>query len=83
MNDVIELLDKLDENQEAGTKVKGLSHLLRALLFADDIILLAPTTAGLAKALQNFTTWCQLNELQPSRTIQANVQQWAYRGPKT
>jgi hypothetical protein len=37
---------------------------MRALLFADDIILIAPTVQGLIKSIDNFSRWCSLNELQ-------------------
>ena len=64
MNDVNTLLNKLDEEQTAGVIVKGLSNLMRALLFADDVILIAPTVYGLALSIANFGKWCVLNELQ-------------------
>jgi hypothetical protein len=63
MNDVIHFLETLDNNQSAGIQVKGLHLLMRALLFADDVILMAPTVPGLISSIRNFGHWCKLNEL--------------------
>jgi hypothetical protein len=51
MNDVKELLEQLDTQEIAGIKVKGLGNLLRALLFADDVVLIAATVRDLEKSL--------------------------------